>query len=110
MWLKYISYKNNIYIRHAKNGYEHKIGQYKLDGYYKVNDQEIGYEFHGCLYHGCLKCYSPKTYNPIKQESMEDTFSKHCTRIRYLKERISTLIEIWECEWDQLVKNDSKIQ
>jgi hypothetical protein len=54
-WLKFISERDHIFINHARNGGEYKIGKYFLDGYCK--DTNTGYEFHGCFYHGCPRCY-----------------------------------------------------
>ena len=92
-------------IRHAKNGYEHRIGNYKLDGYCNG----IGYEFHGCLFHGCLKCFSPRSYNPFKKETMQDTYKKHLKRIEEIKKEIQ-LIEIWECDWDLQIQNNNNLK
>ena len=63
-----------------------------------------GYEFHACLFHGCPKCYKPTTFNTIKQDTMGTFHVQHVNRINYLKRYLSNLIEIWECEWDQMVK------
>ena len=31
-------------------------------------------------------------------------------RINYLKRYLSNLIEIWECEWDQMVKESDELK
>jgi len=33
MWLKYLSEKNNIFIQHARNLGEFKVGRFRVDGY-----------------------------------------------------------------------------
>ena len=53
-----------------------------------------GYEFHGCP-----KCYKPTTFNV-----------QHVNRINYLKRYLSNLTEIWECEWDQMVKESDELK
>ena len=53
-WLSYIAEKNDIYIRHKRNGGEKGVGRYSLDGYHE--ETNTAYEFHGCFWHGkfCL--------------------------------------------------------
>lgn len=112
MLLSYYSYKNKVRVHHAKNGQEYRLGQYLLDG--AVLDEKgnlsLALEFHGCLYHGCPKCFNPESINPIKQEKMVFTFNRHQKRIEYIKQNVSTLIEIWECEFDQLTKTDEDLK
>ena len=106
LWLKYESEKRNIRILHAKNGGEHKIGPYKLDGF----SDGVGFEFHGCLFHGCIKCYSPRTKNLLSLETMGEIYSRHCDRIQFIKRNVTQLVEIWECEWDRLVKLNDEVR
>jgi hypothetical protein len=47
-WLKYISFRENVQIRHCFNNSEKKIGPYPVDGYCKETD--IVYEFQGCFF------------------------------------------------------------
>ncbi len=55
-WLKYISWSQNIYIRHARNGGEVKLGKYRVDGYSEtITGNGIIksiYEFHGSREYG----------------------------------------------------------
>ena len=102
-WIRYISKLNNIQIQHGRNGKEKQIGKYKLDGW--CNLTKTGYEFHGCLYHGCPKCFKSQTFNPVLNEPMQVIYERHLERIRYIKQSI-TLHEIWECEYDEKIKND----
>ena len=106
IWLRYLASTHNLSIQHANNGGEFSISPYKLDGYCNG----VGYEFHGCVYHGCPKCFSPRTYNQVKQESMQVTQQRHRERIEFIKQKVSRLEEIWECEWDELVKTDAKVR
>ena len=47
-WLKFLSGTRNIYIQHARNGEERKIGNYYVDGYSK--DTKTIFEFMGCFW------------------------------------------------------------
>ena len=46
--LKWISYETGLYIQHAQNGGEHRIGNYRVDGFDR--DTNTVYEFLGDLY------------------------------------------------------------
>lgn len=102
LWLNYISMKENVDIEHAQNKGEKQFGKYFLDGYDPNN--KIGYEFHGCYFHGCQKCFTPETFNQVKQCSMKSVYEKHCDRIKYL-EKCVKIVQIWECEFDK-IKDD----
>jgi hypothetical protein len=79
LWLKYVSFKQNIYIQHSRNGKEKQIQQYKVDGWDHHNRNV--YEFHACVFHGCPNCFSSKSYYPLKNETFEATLKKHNERI-----------------------------
>jgi hypothetical protein len=108
LWLKYISVTNNTHIRHCKNGGEMKIGNYYLDGYDALT--QTGYEFHGCIFHGCPKCQKSTTFNTIKQETMGSIYKQHLERIRYIKSHLFNLVELWECDWDEMVKTNRDLK
>ena len=59
-WLSFIAEKDDIYIRHKRNGGEESVGSYFLDGYHE--ETNTAYEFHGCFWHGkfCLNSYLPQ--------------------------------------------------
>ena len=110
LWLKYLSESKNIFIQHSKNIGELQIGKYFVDGY--DSSTNTIYEFHGCLFHGCQKCYLENTWNSFKQETMKTTYSKHLERINFLKNNSNnaTIIEMWECDWNKLCKNDDHLK
>ena len=41
---------------------------------------------------------------------MGTIYVQHVNRINYLKRYLSNLIEIWECEWDQMVKESDELK
>ena len=49
-WLSYISEKEDLYIRHVRNGGEKRVAPYLLDGY--CEETNTAYEFQGCFWHG----------------------------------------------------------
>ncbi|CAF0964145.1 unnamed protein product [Brachionus calyciflorus] len=93
LWLKYLSKKHKIEIRHSKNSGEVSIRKYKIDGY--CEQTNTFFEFHGCLFHGCQKCYKSDTFNPFKQESMETTYNRHLNRINFIKNSINDFTSLY---------------
>ena len=49
-WLSYISEKEDLYIKHVRNGGEKRVESYSLDGY--CEETNTAYEFQGCFWHG----------------------------------------------------------
>ena len=49
-WLSYISEKEDLYIKHVRNGGEKRVAPYSLDGY--CEQTNTAYEFQGCFWHG----------------------------------------------------------
>ena len=49
-WLSYISEKEDLYIKHVRNGGEKRVERYSLDGY--CEETNTAYEFQGCFWHG----------------------------------------------------------
>ncbi len=37
---------------------------------------------------------------------MSQTYMKHLTRIELIKDNVSNIVEIWECQFDELAKTD----
>jgi len=105
-WIKWISLKNNIQIRHAKNGGEVFVGPYKVDG---ISGQII-FEFNGCYYHGCKKCFKNRSQQVAGLDlTADDAFARTLNRKRFLESKGYTVVEIWGCELEQNLKNDQEM-
>ncbi|CAB3995103.1 DNA polymerase [Paramuricea clavata] len=98
-WLSYTAERNKIYIQHARNGGEKRVGPYLLDGYHE--ETHTAYEVHGCFWHGCIKCYARDTMNPVKGRTMHDLHQKTMEKIQYLKNQGYNVVEVWECRINQ---------
>lgn len=109
-WLKYISFKENIEIQHAKNGGEKVIGLYRVDGYTEVDGVKIVLEFHGDFWHGNPVKYSRSTNNPVNQMTMGELHDKTLEKRRYLENLGYIYRCIWESEFDSQVANDSNMR
>ena len=101
-------------IKHVRNGGEQCIRTstsiYYVDGYEPIS--KTVYEFHGCLYHGCPTCYPDRdirhyaTPDRTVQELYNATLNK---RMDLLRAGFKVL-EMWECQWDKLVKTDQAVR
>jgi hypothetical protein len=108
-WLKFVSERDNIFIQHANNGGEYQCGPFFLDGICHQN--MTIYEFHGCMYHGCPKCFSPETFNSLKQLTMKSVNGRHNKRMTKIRELMPSfkIEEIWECEFNKTILNQIEI-
>ena len=111
-WMKYLSNKFNINIKHACNGGEIKImiqgKQYKVDGF--CSETRSIYQFHGCFFHGCPDCYKdPATINKLNHYRMGDLYQRTLKYNELIKAQGFNLVTIWEHEFDvdKLMKNTS---
>ena len=122
-WLMYLSHKEGVHIQHARNGGEHRVGKYFLDGFISnpntdsntnsntINQtQSIAIDFHGCLFHGCPKCFSPETENPINKKTMQELYEATLLRKRFLEREGYTVQELWEGEYEALLKSDPEMK
>ena len=97
-------------IRHVRNGGEQSIRtdahRHFVDGYDPLT--RTVYEFHGCLYHGCPRCYPRRTtkHYAVPDRSVEELYQATLSKRMALLRAGYTVIEMWECEWDQLVDTD----
>jgi G:T-mismatch repair DNA endonuclease (very short patch repair protein)/predicted nucleic acid-binding Zn-ribbon protein len=123
-------------ISHAENEgekyIETKKRKYKVDGYFKAsiseeidsifshchqdlfrfrnpNSLEVVIEFHGCFWHGCEKCYTERdAINSKNSKTYEDLYkATNRKKISIIKAGYN-YIEIWECQYNCLVKDSFK--
>ena len=103
LWLKIMALSQNIYIKHVYNSKnEFKIGKYPVDGYCAETDTV--FQFQGCFHHGCRTCFKPETYNPWRRQSMGYVYKETQERSHFIKTQVKNFVEIWEHEWDDMVK------
>ena len=108
-WLRWVAQEQGVHIIHDQNGGE-KVFRLRdgrrvpVDGY--CQSTNTIYQFHGCLWHGCPKCYKPETDHPFfKGKSMSDTYAQTVQKTELLEENC-TVIEFWECEFEELRKEN----
>ncbi len=120
-WLNYLSFKLGVKIRTAFNHEEgqKKIGSYSLDGYVKhPSSHEEAFEFLGCLAHGhhlekpdCPEARGmmPQTPTPWGTTS-QDVYHAWLKKKACLEDRGIKVHHIWECDYQQQVREDPELQ
>ncbi|CAB4013538.1 DNA polymerase [Paramuricea clavata] len=103
-WLSYKAEKEDLYIQHACNAGEKRVGNYLLDGY--DEETNTAYEINGCFWHGCLKCYARDKINSVSGKTMQDLHQATVEKISYLKDHGFGVIEVWECDIRKELEQD----
>lgn len=107
-WLTWEEDQRGVHIQHSGRGREVKICGVKVDGY----DGQRVYEFHGCYYHGCSKCFPYKREERLKDDpsdSLHYRLERTKAKIAKLKNGSYEVIEMWECEFNN-IKKDKKLK
>ena len=108
-WLSYISEKEDLYIKHVRNGGEKRVGPYSLDGY--CEETNTAYEFQGCFWHGCPECFKDRdTVNPISQKPMEELYTDTKKKVKFLKDQGYRVVEKWGCELNKELEDDEEMK
>ena len=130
-WLSYLSEKNNVYIQHARDGGEKRVGDYWLDGY--CEEIHTAFEFHGCFWHGelvfflyvsycvrnaktnlffigCPKCYARDTVNSVNRNTMDELYQATVKKTEYLKRNGYNVVEMWECALNRKLGEDEDMK
>ena len=108
-WLSYISEKEDLYIKHVRNGGEKRVEPYSLDGY--CEETNTAYEFQGCFWHGCPECFKDRdTVNPISQKTMEELYMNTKKKVKFLKDQGFRVVEKWGCELEKELKDDEEMK
>ena len=104
-WIQSIANEKSIYIQHARNDGEFRIGRYSVDGYHEKTNTV--YEFLGDLYHGCPVCYPKRNQlSPITGETMQHLYNSTMNRLEEIKVKGFNVEIMWEHEFDAKIKND----
>ena len=81
--------------------------EYRLDNGLTVDGYDekttTAYEFQGCFWHGCRKCYGTGT-NPVNHKTYDTLYRNTQAKLDKLRQSGYKVIEIWEHDFDNLVK------
>ena len=107
-WLQWEAQRRKVHIQHAFNGGELKVCGLKIDG---VDDNRVLYQMHGYFWHGHDKCFSDRScINPVNGMSMEDLYQRTMQHSKRLRSNGYTLVEKWECEFRQDIKDKPELK
>ena len=106
IWIHYLEKLNNCVIQSALNGREKMINfgkndNIKVDGF--ISETNTVLQFHGCYWHGCPKCYKSDDINNDRKCTMGELNNKTIEISNKIKKAGYKLIEIYECNWKNLL-------
>ena len=69
------------------------------------------YQFHGCYWHG-HECQTAQgiTRNEKNEKSMEQLYAETEKNSNYICKCGYSLVEIWECQWKEMKKQNPKLR
>ena len=117
--LQWLAYQQSLLppgqtIQHVRNGGEYKAptrqGEEFVDGFNPATNTV--YEFWGCLWHGCRQCFPQQrwqAYAANKDRTLNELRDATDAKRQRLTERYN-VIDIWECQWTDQVKNTPAIK
>jgi len=108
-WLEWEAHTRKIKIHSAANGREVRIADNILvDGF---SEPKTVFSFLGCYWHQCIKCYPNQYHNsPENKKSKLSLLYETCiARSKKIRELGYELIEIWEHEFDEMLKTNPEI-
>ncbi|XP_013396770.1 uncharacterized protein LOC106163657 [Lingula anatina] len=82
---RYRAERDNVFIQHAHNQGEKKIGKFVVDGW--ASTTNTVYEYQGRFWHGCPKCYNSYNINNVSLITMGELLErtvdkKQCSYLR----------------------------
>ena len=115
-WLEWLSFSENISIKHMFNGKEKRLGprQLPVDGF--CQQTKTVYQLHGCYWHGHLchlnrdKQGNFKVENLSNGKTMSELQAETRKNAEYLKDLGYKVTEIYECQWRKMKSSDPKVK
>ena len=111
-YLTWISHTENIELQTQFTSREMRLGErgIPVDGWDCIN--RTVYQFHGCLFHGHQPCpiTAGHDVNPINHKPLSVLYENTVEIRQYLIDDVNVrVIEMWECEWQTLKRNDRTV-
>ena len=105
--MSWISKTRNINVKHAGNGREHVIGNYKVDGF--IDSEKRVLEFLGCYYHSHPDCTNANDTAPNGKLNAIN-YSDTMKRLEYIRKQGYQVETFWECQIDAEIKSNTKMR
>ena len=112
-WITYCEKIAGVSYRHAWSvGGEMNLKKAKVwaDAYFMSPRHEYVMTFMGFHFHGCQTCFDLSTMNTHLNKYMGDLYRKTMRLIARVTNSGYMISVMWECEWDNLVKEKSEIK
>lgn len=108
-WLEWEAHKRGIKIHSAANGREVRISSDILvDGFYHPNTV---FSFLGCYWHQCIKCFPHQFHNqPTSTDKIHSLYESSRARAEKIKRLGYNLIEMWEHDFDEMMRVNVDIE
>ena len=109
-WIEFIINKLKLDIEYKNNTGEYKIldSRYHADGYHR--DSNTILEFQGCFYHGCYECFPNRNdMNKVIKKTHKELYQKTIKKKKYCINNGFKFLQIWECYWNNIKKDESKL-
>ena len=109
-FMKNLAVALNTDVQHMKSSEdgEKRIDgtRFHADGFIKEYNgkQNIAIEFHGCYYHGCPSCFPgrDRLQHANSRYTNQILYSKTCDRVERIRSSGYNVIEVWECEAENI--------
>lgn len=102
-------------IKHVRNGGEQSVPATAesvfVDGFDPVT--RTVYEFHGCLWHGCPRCFQQNRsakHHSNPDRNLNELYQATLVKRNALLQEGYRYMEMWECDWDRVVKTDDTVR
>jgi hypothetical protein len=107
-WMDWENLTHSLNILHFRNaGFEKRIGHLLVDGF--DPDTKTVYQFHGCFYHA-HECILKKTKDEKQKRKLISRQKMTQAGSNYIKSQGYKLVEIYECEFNNLKKTDHNLR
>ena len=104
-WITYCEKITGVSYLHAR-----PVAKAWTDAYYKSPRHEYIIAFMGCHFHGCQTCFDSSTMNTHLNKSMGDLYRETMRWIARVTNSGYMISVMWECERDNLAKENSEIK
>ena len=108
-WMDYFAYSKRVKIeRNFNTGKEKQVGHHPVDGFIRENNSIM--QFHGCNWHS-HSCWLTKSVKDEKwHKNRQQKYEKTLETTAFLRSEGFNVIEIWECEIRNQMRNDSNLK
>jgi len=110
-WLDWVAHTEGVFIQHALNEGEKRVGRFVVDGFAEVEGVKTVWEFLGCFYHGCPSCYKGHEKNPLTGGTFERLHAASEEKLHELQSvHGAKVIVMREHTWGEMKKSNQDLQ